>query len=297
VRLALVAALIAGCVPDLDQRTSIIDRTQILAVVAEPAEAKPGTVVAYHALVATPDGEAIAPVLDWAYCTQPKPPTEDGAVSTACLDEGGIALAVSASGADATGTLPAMGCTLFGPNPPGPGFRPRDPDPTGGFYQPLRVRGAEAITIGLDRLACELAGAPPDVVRDFRARYHANQNPSGLSLTTDGGAPVDGAHVAAGATIALHAAWPIFAAEPYAWYDPASVSVITRRESLRVSFYATAGRFDADAAGVGEDDPASTVSVDDAWTAPASPGTVTMWTVLRDSRGGAAIARYTIAVE
>jgi hypothetical protein len=293
-RYAIAIAICASCVPDLDQRTSIVDRTEILAVVAEPAEAPAGASVQYHALVATPDGEAIAPVLSWAYCTKPKPPIEDDAVSTACLDDPGVAIA--GAGADATGTIPMTTCTLFGPNPPGPGFRPRDPDPTGGFYQPVRVQGEGALTFGLDRIACALANAPPDVVAEFRARYHANQNPPALALTS-GGANVDGLTADAGATIELHAAWPAGAAEPYVSYDPASVSLVDRSESLRVSFYATAGRFGTDTAGIAEGDPS--LSVDDTWTAPGPrgpSGPVTLWTVFRDSRGGATIARYSITI-
>jgi hypothetical protein len=298
VKLAVGALLALGaCVPDLDQRTSIVDRPRVLAVVAEPAEAAPGAMVAHHALVATPAGEPAAPALEWAYCTRPTPPTEDDAVAVGCLDDAGVALAAGPGPADAAGALPAAGCMLFGPDPPGPDLRPRDPDPTGGYYQPVRVRGGDLLAFGLDRIACDLGSAPPAVVRDFRARYRANQNPPPLVLTDDRGAAVDGAHVTAGATLALHAAWPADAAEPYVSYDLASVAVVDRRESLRVSFYATAGRFERDAAGVAEADAADVTAVDDAWTAPPAPGPVTLWTVLRDSRGGAAVARYIIAVD
>jgi hypothetical protein len=187
----------------------------------------------------------------------------------------------------------------FGPNPPGMGFRPRDPDPTGGFYQPVGVRGtvdgADVTTFGLDRIRCDLANAPPEIVTACRMRYANNQNPPALALD-GGGAPLDGASVAAGTTIALHASWPAGAAEPYVSYDPSTVALVDRLESLRVSFYATAGRFDTDAAGVDEADAATVTAVDDAWTAPAAPGPVTIWTVFRDSRGGAAVARYAITV-
>jgi hypothetical protein len=300
VKRALLALLAVGaCVPDLDQRTSIVDKPEVLAVVAEPAEAKPGTAVTYHALLATPGGEPVNAPLAWSYCTDPKPPTEDDAVSVLCLSDAGVALTVGAGGLDATGTLPMDTCMQFGPNPPGQGFRPRDPDPTGGFYQPVGVRGtvdgAAVTTFGLDRIHCDLANAPPEIVTSFRMRYTDNQNPPALALDT-GGAPVDGATVAAGATIPLHASWPAAAAERYVSYDPSSVALVDRIESLRVSFYATAGRFDTDAAGVDEADAASITAVDDAWTAPAGPGPVVIWTVFRDSRGGAAVARYTVTV-
>jgi hypothetical protein len=277
---------LASCVPDLDQRTSIVDRPIVLAVVAEPAEAAPDKTVAYHALVATPDGEAASPMLAWAYCTQPKPPTEDNAVSSACLDDPGVPLA--GTGADATGTIPNDACARFGPNPPGAGFRPRDPDPTGGYYQPVRVTGDGLVSFGLDRIHCDLANAPPEIVAQYRLRYHDNQNPPPPTWDVP-------ATARAGATIALHVSWPAAAAEPYVSYDVSTVSLVDRREAMRVSFYATAGRFDTDAAGVAEDDPAT--AVDDAWTAPATPGPVTIWAVLRDSRGGVSIARTIVQVQ
>jgi hypothetical protein len=71
---AVVLAVIAACDDGLDQRLAIVDEPRVLAVIAEPAEAKPKAAVAYTALVASPTG-TVAAVPAWAYCTAPKPPT------------------------------------------------------------------------------------------------------------------------------------------------------------------------------------------------------------------------------
>lgn len=295
-RAFLIALALSACVPELEQQIAPIDRPIAIAVIAEPAEAAPGTSVAFHAVIATPTGEATAPTLAWSYCTTPKPPTEDGAVAPACLADPGVAL--DGTGADASGKLPGKGCQLFGPLPAEDGARPRDPDPTGGFYQPLRVRGAidgtDLATIGLARIACDLANAPPAAVADFRARYHANVNPPAPTLTIEG-APLDGATIAAGTTVAITAAWPAEAAEAYVAYDPARATVVDRREGLRATFHITGGAVASDTLGFGEAEPGTAVV--DAFTAPTTPGPIPIWVVLRDTRGGAAVTRATVAVE
>jgi len=84
-------------------------------------------------------------------------------------------------------------------------------------------------------------------------------------------------------------------AEPYVYYDPASRTVKDRREGMRVSWFGTAGSFENDRTGVGEDDPPGT-STDNTWTAPDAAGQVHVWAVLRDTRGGVAWKAYTFAV-
>jgi hypothetical protein len=83
-------------------------------------------------------------------------------------------------------------------------------------------------------------------------------------------------------------------AERYVVLDRASGTLVDRRESIAVAWYATGGAFDFDRAGRGNDDPA-TVS-DDGWRAPDAPGRVTMWVVLRDERGGVGWKTYALDV-
>jgi hypothetical protein len=278
--------LLAGCQASaLDQRLDVIDEPRLLAVISDPAEAKPGSDVSYSALIATPTGPLAAPPT-WDFCLAPKPPTEDDAVSQICL--GDVDLAALGTAPTVTGTLPAKGCSLFGPDTPPGGFRPRDPDSTGGFYQPVRLDGGGVVGIGLTRITCDLPDAPGDLAHDYQLNYVANANPTLLPTSVP-------ATVAAGSAVTIAAAWPATAAESYLFFDPGHQTLTTRREAMKLSWYATAGAFPVDATAVGEDDP--TTSVSTTWTAPAQPGSVVLWLVLRDSRGGATIQQLSITVQ
>jgi hypothetical protein len=274
---------VAACDDALDQRLAIIDQPRILAVVGEPAEARPGIEVAYRAIIATPLGPA-ASEPRWAFCLGSKPPTEDNAVSTSCV--AGEQLVELGASAVASGPLPIDGCVRFGPDTPDPGFRPRDPDPTGGFYQPVRAEVDGLLAVGLSRITCKLGNAPADVARDYDVRYVANQNPTLLVAAVP--------PVRAFADVALTATWPEEAAETYLYYDQLSQTLVERRESLRVSWFATGGSIDVDATAVGERDPATSAGT--TWHAPGT-GPATLWFVLRDSRGGIATTTIDVAVE
>ncbi|HEY0192457.1 MAG TPA: hypothetical protein VGC42_15160 [Kofleriaceae bacterium] len=265
----------AGCDDALDQRLAIVDQPRVIAVVAEPPEVAPGGAVRYTAVIGGPGGaEAAAPA--WAFCTAPKPPTEDNAVSADCLDDPheqplGTAPSIMA-------TVPGSGCLLFGPETPSTELRPRDPDPTGGYYQPVRVVAGDLLAFELTRITCHLPTAPGDVAHDYDLRYVANRNP-----TLD---PIALPALRAGTDVTLTASWPAAAAEPYLFYDLTSQTLVTRREAMRLSWFATGGALAVDASAVGETDPATTVST--TWHTPAA-GPATLWLVLRDSRGGLAV--------
>lgn len=280
----LATTLGAGCDDALDRRLAIVTEPRVLAITAEPAEARPGAMVRYAALLAGPDGPLpTAPT--WAYCTAPKAPTEDNVVSDVCL--GDAALVPLGTAATVTGALPADGCLRFGPDVPPGGFRPRAADATGGFYQPVRLVADELLAFGLSRITCKLPAAPADVAHDYEVRYVANANPT---LEASG----DPVVVSADTDITLTARWPAEAAEPYLAFDPDTQQLVTRREAMRVSWFATGGALAVDASAVGEDDPATSVST--TWHTPAR-GTVWIWLVLRDARGGIATQARQLTVE
>jgi hypothetical protein len=279
---ALILVVATACETGLDQRLAIVTEPRMLAIVAEPAEAKPGARVAYSSLVASPDGP-VAAMPDWAFCTAPKPPTEDNAVADGCLGDEVSELGV-ASGI--TATLPSDGCLLYGPDTPPGNFRPRAADPTGGYYQPIRAVDDALLGFGLSRITCDLPFAPGDVAHDYAINYRANQNP-----TLD---PLVLGDAAGGSDVELVASWPAAAVESYLYFDPSSQQLVTRRESMRLSWFATAGAIDVDASAVGEDD--DTLSVSTTWHAPAQPGPATVWLVLRDSRGGIATQAVAITI-
>jgi len=278
-RAAFVLFAIAACAPELGERESHVQSARVLAVRADPPEAAPGEDVTFTALVASPGG-TLGASLAWAYCTAPKSIAENEIVSSACL--GDDATVGAGDGASARAPVPSDACARFGPDVPPGGFRPRDPDATGGYYQPMRATFAGAPTFALERLACNLANAPSDIATDFGMRYKRNANPrlAPIGATLNGAALAFDA-VPAGARVVLRAAWND--PEAYVTFDLASQTLVDRREAMRVAWFATDGTFDTDKTGRAEDDPATTS--DNGWTAPSS-GTVHVWIVLRDSRGG-----------
>jgi hypothetical protein len=295
VDILLVAACVASCEPTFSDRPSSIAGPKILAVRAEPAEAAPGSTVTLTALVVDVNGRVGAPPSAWGFCTAPKLVAENGAVSPDCTGESAIAAIATTSG-PATLVLPAEACSLFGPETPaGSDLRPRDPDPTGGYFTPVRLRTNDDMAFGLLRTTCNLAGAPGDLVSAFKASYRPNQNPRIASITRvdqDNEGPFTVA--ARGESVRIRVRWASADAEHYPFYDADSVTLVDRREALRVSFFTTQGSFDLDRSGRDESDPAT--FTDDMWHAPDAGGTAHIFFVLRDSRGGVTFAASDIPV-
>ena len=201
--------------------------------------------------------------------------------------------------------------------PPG---RPVDPDLTGGYYQPVRLQvgAGDAATFAAaeTRLTCGVAGASQDQVVELKKRRRPNTNPALVGVAVAGGMPLaDGTAIdaAPGAQVKLTAVWPLCptaaacgdavcspdeddkacpgdckelkgcrGAETYAFFDPTTRENETATEAMRVSWFATAGTFDAPHTGAPD---AATPASGNTWIAPAG-GDVTVWVVLRDDRGG-----------
>jgi hypothetical protein len=228
-RAAMVLAgtsILAGCSPELDDRAFQIAGPRLLAIAATPAEAEPKASVTFRALYVDPTGERTGGDLAWAFCTARKPLTEQGTVSSACVRASGADLTALGSGTAMTGALPDDGCRLFGPDRPAPVDgepvgRAVDPDPSGGFFQPVRLRvsdGGVSTAIGAARLACGISGATPEQSVDFVKRYRRNENPtiaalaiaragSSALITPDAPGADAGAMVARGESVTLRAAW------------------------------------------------------------------------------------------
>jgi hypothetical protein len=290
----LSLACTLSCVPNLANDDSLVASTQVLAVRADPAEAKPGTPVTFTALVASPRGTVASAPITWDFCAAPRPLADDNVVSNSCLDSS--SLVPAGNGTSTVATLPANGCSLFGPDTPPGGFRPVSPDVTGGYYQPLRadLPGTD-MTFELARIHCDLANADATAAAAFAAAYQLNQNPQLLPLTaTIAGSPVALTAIPTGARVTFEASWPDASAETFAYFDPVSQAVTSQRESMQLAWYSSAGALDTESTGRASDDPATTT--DDGWDAPSAPGTVHLWIVLRDSRGGVDFAEYDLVV-
>jgi len=275
--------LLAGCSDALDQRLAIVDRDRVLAITSEPPEVTPGNAAVLTALVGSPTG-TLGEAPAWSLCTAPKPPTEDNAVADGCLADQVTPLGTSPT---LTATIPVDACRTYGPDVTSTGFRPRDPDPTGGYYQPIRAAVPSIdLAFGFTRITCDLANAPGDVAQQYLETYVANANP-----TLD--APVVASSVATDSDVTLSIGWPADAVESYIYFDPDTETLITRRESIRLSWFATAGSLAVDASAVDDD---TSTSVSTTWHTPSQPGTVFLWFVLRDSRGGIATASASVEV-
>ncbi|MBU6162525.1 MAG: hypothetical protein KGO50_15515, partial [Myxococcales bacterium] len=182
-----VLSLVSGCVPDVDDDESVVVAPRLIAVTAQPAEVAPGETVTWTAWIASPDGTletATAPV--WSQCLVRPSLAEAGSVSQRCLrGEEGTFIALG-QGTVVQGIVPADACARFGPDPPPvepgqPAGSPASPDVTGGYRQPLILRGDASWSydqlILEQRIRCNLAGATPEESVRFRQQYRNNTNP------------------------------------------------------------------------------------------------------------------------
>ncbi|MGC4094033.1 MAG: hypothetical protein QM756_40215 [Polyangiaceae bacterium] len=334
-----------SCRPDTEGGASLVDSPRVLAIRSEPAEVAPGKSVNYSALFVGPSEELDAKSLDWALCLARKPIAVAGSISLECLKPEADAdvLTPLGNGVTATGTLPKDGCRVFGPSPPAPkagepAARPADPDSSGGYYQPLRLRSPDSeaeYAAGFTRIACGVGGATQEQSVDYAKRYRDNENPEVEAVTIDPGvddtrlsesaaAPT---RIVAGARLKFRASWPecpveancgdgicsssddrdacaedcatphgCKGSEPYVYLDPIQRSIVERRESMRASWFTTAGSFEHDRSGRSEGEAAIAYS-DNTWVAPKTPGPVRFWVVLRDDRGGVGYKGFFASVE
>ncbi len=285
----LASALFAACTTPPNQRQFLVEENRIIAVTATPAEVVPGQAVSLQAYFAGPRGTPLDQQTTWSVCVTPKAPSEDNAVAPACLDAGVMQLGPGSPQHSFTATVPADACARFGPDTPPGDFRPRGADPTGGYYQPFRVDAVplSRTAIGMARIVCNLPSAPPELAQIYRTQYRANLAPQ-FTLA----APV---RVAADTDVEFTATWAAADAESYLWFDAASTTLIQRHESMRVTWFVTAGELPVDASFVDEADVANSTNI--TWHAPTTPGPVTLWAVLRDSRGGSAVQQTQLIVQ
>lgn len=305
VRDVLLGALIivaigsfAGCRPEFSQPSSLVTETQFLAIRSEPPEIAPGGSVTFTALIASTTGTLNNPAVDWALCTTPKPLDENNVVSEACLNDG--AKPVGESSGNLRIDIPIDACQLFGPDPPPqlsgqPPLRPRDPDTTGGFYQPVRVKFEGLTAIAMERISCNLANTSAEIAVKYREQYSLNRNPDLQPVVASvNGQPTTLDQLPAGEEITFQVSWPAEAVETFLVFDALTEALVERRESMRVSWFATAGKFEHERTGRSESE--LDTYTENIWHAPNQTGAVYLWVVLRDNRGGNASASYPISI-
>jgi hypothetical protein len=273
----------------------LVKTLQVVGWKAEPPEAAPGSNVTLQVVALAPGGPVDPTATSWTFCHAAKPLDEDRVVTASCL----VAGAPDAVGDPVQVALPTDACRLFGPDTPQPApgappTRPRDADATGGYFQPVTMALGDALAVGLERVTCDLPDASLAAARAFQAAYHPNQNPmlTGLALSV-GGAPVDPAAVPAGAALLVTATWTADALETFPVFDRASGTIVDVQETLVGSWYVTTGDLAQPAVEIAD---AAVVSAGTGWTVPAGTSTAELVFVLRDSRGGADVARMAIAI-
>jgi hypothetical protein len=343
--LAAVASTAGGCVPGVEEADTLVLGPRVLAIRSEPAQLKPREQGTFSALYVSADGTQEEAPLAWSFCKARKPLAELGPVNPLCLLENADEIEVAppdagedeeepepilepiGEGLEVRGDIPSDACRFFGPDRPPPkdgepAGRPVDADPTGGYYQLLRVFNGNDETTALyeARIVCGLPGAGQAVTVAFNQRFLPNANPViDALIAIEDDAPLalaaedEPTRVRPGAALPLELRWkecqPLppcgedcepppacDGAESYIYYDPLTRTVSARRESMRVSWFSTDGVFRDARTGRTEQE-ADTPDSANVWTAPDSEGDVTLWVVLRDDRGGVAWQTYALRVE
>ena len=333
---AIPFVLVLACKPDLGARESQIVGPRLLALRATPAEVQTGEAVTYDALLVDPNGE-LSMSLDYAYCTLRNPLDNPNTVAEGCIAQAGDGIVEIGASATVNATMPDDACENFGPEvPPSkpgqPQGRPVDPDPTGGYYQPLRLLVGSEIDVGESRVLCGLNGGSLEDNATYNAQYHDNTNPTVADVAWDQGSlsqdPNAPTPIPAGTSITLTASWPACptsdtcgdgvcgadesvtscpadcnqtsangcaGAERYVNFDELNHVITTSRETMRVAWFVTAGAVQSDGTGrTGDDLATSTTNV---LTLPATPGPLHGWAVIHDDRGGVGWRRFEIVVQ
>lgn len=290
-RVLALCALVTACAPELDDRPYLIERERLLAVIAEPPELRQRAEVRLTPVVAARRRNARAPA--YHFCAAPPPPADPRAISSACLEDASLPL--GNDGESAQGMLPADACAHFGPDPVGSDFRPRDADATGGFYQPLVIDGFGERAVAQLRILCPLPDVPVELSRAYSEGYQANNNPHGLELERelDGRWQALGA-LTAGERVSLRVSWEPAARERYVSLAPDAGSLVERLEALRINWFATGGALAEAVTSVDEAEPLA--ASPNIFVAPERPGSVELWAVVHDSRGGTAVTRRALTI-
>jgi len=259
--LLILAALACACNKSFTP-ASYVQGLRVLAVKADLPEVAPGATTTFTVLAVDTSGAPIQ--VSWWACTEPEL-VGTGPINPACFNTTPEPFLLGlGNGLSLSAIVPLVTPSDFGP-----------PDASGGLYLPVILHASSAsgrvdAAYGL-RLA---QGEAP------------NQNPklTGVYLVPSTGAPtpIDGETpfpVHAGDALTLQAQFTGDSAETYAG-GPGQPATLT--EILSASWFATAGSFSEDVTGFPKP---NTV-----WTAdeglPPVGGTIDLWVVGRDNRGG-----------
>jgi hypothetical protein len=276
-------AFTLSCQRQFERKPSTLDEPRVLAIGMDPPEAAAGKTVRVTALVAGPEGKIETPGT-WSLCTQRPQVAGYNALADGCIEGRGTVLLGTRVSVDVV--VPKDACAIFGSEPPSasgnePPIRPFDADATGGYYQPLLVAVGNARASSGVRLSCALFQATADNARAYRERYVPNTNPVFREVTIPGS-------IERNQAVSLRVG--VNAPESYVAYDPVRSALVERTERLELSWFVTKGGLREDTSFV-----SSEADAENAYVAPSESGTVQVFGVLRDDRGGASF--FTRAIE
>ena len=270
-RLLVLTLLLCACAPAVVDEPWRIVSPRVIAVTADPPEAAPGQHVTLTAIVAGAESQT---ELRWAPCERRRPFAQNESVERSCigdLDDAPV------GGVENDIVLSADVCARFGPDAPGEGLRPRDPDSTGGWYQLVGVKLGEASSFASVRLWCRPAGVSLEVAQAWAAAARPNTNPGFTLSASIAGQAVDFDALPAGAALDLHADWSDSPEESFVVVEDGALQQAVERYD--VSWFVTAGSLLS----------ARSSSGTGRWVLPAEPGVGALWAVLRDDRGALAV--------
>lgn len=281
--LALFLACAAlGCSDNFEPQYYVKD-LRVIAVTADPPDIPPGATSTLTTTWANPGGPA--PTFEWAVCGEPPSPTS-GDINPDCAanDMGAPLTPLPGNGPTVTVTMPTLTIPQLGL-----------PDPSGGFYLPVRA----LITAGGQNL-----------VSFYRVRYFfgadspnpPNHNPALAGVFTipeaDAGAaeqtalgPDDSPVVHAGEKLHLRAVLTDDSAETYV--NPLHGTTDPVTEIVTMTWYTTAGSLEHNV--TGQATPDTTLTFDKRLPPSGSP--VTIWIVAQDERGGTNVTQRQLTFE
>lgn len=269
------AVALGGCRNTFDP-ASFVDKLRLIGVKAEPPDLSPGQMTTLTATWANPGGST--PTIAWAACLEAPPPATGQAVNPDCIaPDGGAPLEPFGSGESVTATMPMVSPTMLGL-----------PDATNGWYVQTRVQldadGHELVGFyGLRLYLGALTPNAPNQNPQLTGIFHVPSADAGADMQTalDDAAPLE---VYANDEVALRALVTPGSAESYLVYDgdPRTTPPRMVTETVRMSWYTTAGEFSNDVTGI--DKPDTTLTLDK--HLPPSGSTIDLWVIARDERGG-----------
>ena len=273
-----------ACVDDIQDQSFLVTNERILAIRGIPAEVRPGENAQYEAFVA-PQNESPINVI-FSYCTEARRAEERQGISEPCL--GGDSLQTI----QADTTMLSNACALFGPNTPPnenplePPLRPSDPDPSGGYFVPIRAASDSTLSFGQHRIRCDLAGATRALFEEFNERYISNNHPVIEGITAPELIEPFSSYEL---TLELNEA----SFEDYVIYNPEESLIFETKETIRVSWYVNKGELLAPQNMVSS----NTNRVTTEWRALTDATNVKGWAVIQDDRGGLDFIAFDIGQE